>query len=161
MVKWHARISLFVHQRERNERSPHWESIPCTKAIIIVYMRPRSTPSIYGRVIRVFADGNSVSRGDPSLFVSRQRPKAATAKCFSARKALLSLSFCHLMLLRLSALILCGCFLLVWKTEMTTLPLHVRAQTWCYANELKDGLELMTHAMKTDLIYFTFDELLY
>jgi hypothetical protein len=54
------------------------ESVLCTRAII-KYTHDRATPSIYGRVIRVFADGNSVSRGDPSLFVSRRRPKAHAA----------------------------------------------------------------------------------
>lgn len=59
----------------QREVARHWESVLCTRAII-KYTHDRATPSIYGRVIRVFADGNSVSRGDPSLFVSRRRPKA-------------------------------------------------------------------------------------
>jgi hypothetical protein len=121
MVKWHARISLFVHQRERNERSPrsHWESILCTRAIIIS-THDRATPSIYGRVIRVFADGNSVSRGDPSLFVSRRRPKALMPlpppqSVFHSAE---SLSFRHLMLASFCAqltLILLWCFFVVWN----------------------------------------------
>jgi hypothetical protein len=155
MVKWHARISLFVHQRERNERSPLGIHSICTRAIIIS-THDRATPSIYGRVIRVFADGNSVSRGDPSLFVSRRRPKALMPPPQSVFHSAESLSFRHLMLALFCAqltLILLRCFFCVvwnWTDHTSSARVCTGAQTWYYSNELKDGLELMTHGIYAD-----------